>query len=108
MNQTDVEFEGRWRKPQGTPRGELKWLPPGKGGLQTHVAVVDGRQVAVIRKRPYIKGFSVRVTGWVWSKPLADSVADKLHVGETEVKGFLDLDTAKQAVQYAMERLPGE
>lgn len=60
-----ADFEGRWREPQGTPRGELVWLPPGKGGLQTHVATVDGKPVATIRKHPHIKGFTVRVTGWV-------------------------------------------
>lgn len=101
-----TEFEGRWKEPQGTPKGELVWLPPAKGGLQTHVGTVNGKPVATIRKHHSVKGFSVRVTGWVWSKPLAGSVADKLAVRETEVKGFTDLRSAKQAVEYALERLP--
>lgn len=39
---------------------------------------------------------------------MAGSVADKIAVGETPVKGFTDLRTAKQAVKYAMDRLPVE
>lgn len=100
------EFEGRWNEPRRTPAGAVEWLPPGKGGLQTHVAAINGTPVATIRKHVNVKGFTVRVTGWVWSKPLAESVADKLHVSETSVRGFPDLASAKRAVEYALERLP--
>lgn len=101
-----TEFEGRWKEPQGTPKGELVWLPPAKGGLKTHVATVDGKPVATIRTHHNVKGYSVRVTGWVWSKPLSGSVAEKIAVRETEVKGFTDLRSARQAVKYALVRLP--
>lgn len=48
---------------------------------------------------PHSRSFSVRVTGWVWSSPMAGSVAEKLAVKETEVKGFTDLKAAKEAVK---------
>lgn len=39
---TASEFEDYRKEPQGWPAGELVWLPPGKGGLQTHIAAIKG------------------------------------------------------------------
>lgn len=101
-------FEGRWREPeaQGALRGDLVWLKPGKGGLQTHVATVAGQQVATLRKHLYERGYSVRIAGWLWMNPAVESVAAGIGAGEVEVKGFADLRKAKKAVKYALDRLP--
>lgn len=101
-------FEGRWKEPeaQSVLRGDLVWIKPGQGGLQTHVATVAGHQVATLRKHLHERGYSVRIAGWSWTKPAPESVAARIGIGELEVKGFADLRTAKKAVKYAMERLP--
>lgn len=74
-----IEFEGRWKEPQGTPKGELVWLPPGKGGLQTHVATVDvedqevPRQVSNRRDEEKIMNLAQREIAWerVFTLPTA-------------------------------------
>lgn len=100
----EAEFEGRWKEPHAAPSGTLVWVDPdSKGGLQTHVAIVGGRQGATVRKVVNTQERTVSVPGWVWVQPLAGSAAAKLGIGETEVKGFSDLRTAKRAVEYAFE-----
>lgn len=102
-----IEYEGRWEDIQGTQRGELTWVDPvGPGGLQTSVATIAGLVVATIRKARGTQERVVQVPGWIWTKPLAGSVAAKLNVSETRVKSFKDLPAAKSAVKYAIDRLP--
>lgn len=100
------EFEGRWREIGHVTPGSLVWLDPGKSGLRTHTATVAGKPVATIRTQLFNRGFTVSLPGWVWAKSLDGSVAQKLRIGETAVKGFTSLQAAKQAVEYAVERLP--
>lgn len=102
----EIEFEGRWKEPPAAPRGTLVWVEPDpKGRLQTHTAKVGGRQCATIRKVLNTQERIVSIPGWVWRRPLAGSPAAKLGIGETEVKGFIDLHTAKCAVEYAFKFL---
>ena len=102
-----IEFEGRWKEPYSALYGELVWVEPeGKGGLQTHLATVNGKIVAKIRKVVNTQERVASAPGWVWSKPLAGSVAEKLGIGETHVKGFADLRIAKCAIEYAFKHLP--
>jgi len=100
------EFEGRWREAGHVALGDVVWLHPGEYGLRTHTASVAGKPVATIRKQLFGRGFTVNVPGWVWAKSLDGSAAEKLGIGETAVKGFTSLRAAKQAVKYAIERLP--
>lgn len=104
MDQT--EFSGRWKAPHSALYGELVWQAPGAKGLQTYVAFVNGKVVAKIKKVVNSQERIVSVPGWVWSKPLTGSVAEKLGIGETHVKGFATLHIAKCAVEYAFKHLP--
>jgi transcriptional regulator with XRE-family HTH domain len=102
-----ADFAGRWAEPEGTPQGELVWQDPGRAGLGTHVALVEGKTVATIRR--HLNGeCTVRITGWVWAAPAEDSTADKLGIKETPIKAFATLTRAKKAVEYAMSEYPGE
>jgi hypothetical protein len=100
------EFDGRWREPRVVPCDELVWLDPGETGLRTHTATVAGKPVATIRTQLFKRGFTVSVPGWVWAKSLDGSGAERLGIGETDVKGFTSLRAAKQAVKFAIDRLP--
>lgn len=103
----DIEFEDCWKEPHAALRGNLVWVDPDpKLGLQTHIAMVSGRQGATIRKVSNTQERIVSVPGWVWRRPVAGSAAAKLGIGETEVKGFIDLRSAKRAVEYAFKCLP--
>lgn len=88
--------EGRWNEPeaQGTLGGDLVWIKPGRGSLQTHVATVVGQHVATVRKHLHERGYSVTIVGWSWTKPAPKSVAARIGIGEVGVKGFDDLRTA--------------
>ncbi|MGK5033169.1 hypothetical protein [Janthinobacterium sp. MDT1-19] len=101
-----TEFEGRWAEVGRVLSGELAWLDPGESGLRTHTATVAGKAVATIRTQLFGRGFTVNVPGWVWAKSLDGSAAEKLRIGEVEVKGFTTLREAKQAVKYAIKCLP--
>lgn len=100
------ELEGRWREPGHLITGDLTGLDPGKFGPRTHTAIVVGNPVATIRAQLFGRGFTVNVPSWVWAKSLDGSAAEKLGIGETALKSFTSLQTAKQAVKYAVERLP--
>lgn len=62
--------------------------------------------MATIRTLLFKRGFTVTIPGWVWTKPGDGSDAEKLRVGEAEVKGFISLQAAQQAVKFAIGRLP--
>lgn len=100
------EFVGRWKETGHVIYGDLVWLDPGESGLRTHTATIAGKPVATIRTQLFKRGFTVNVPGWVWAKSLDASAAEKLRVGEVEVKGFTTLRDARQAVKYAIECLP--
>lgn len=100
------DFDGKWVEPEGIPRGQVQWLPPGKGGLKTYVATVDGKVVAVVRGNPYHAGWVARVPGWKWLAPMSGSVAEKLKIADPNLKGFQDIRNAKQAVEHALATLP--
>lgn len=100
--------EGRWAEPQGVPPGEITWHPPCKAGLKTYVATIEGRVVATVKGNPYRPGWVTRIPGWLWAAPTKGSTAERLGIQETPVKAFLDVASAKEAVQNALVCLPKE
>lgn len=103
---SDIEFDGHWKCTEGVRKGELVWVAPPRGGLQTCVATIADTVVATIHKARNSQARVVKIHGWVWTQPLAGSVAARMRLGETSVKGFADLSTAQSAVKHAFDHLP--
>jgi hypothetical protein len=91
---------------QGVGEAELVWVTPPRGGLQTYVATIADKVVATIHKARNSPARVVKIPGWVWTQPLAGSVAARMRLGETGVKSFADLSTAQSAVKHAFEHPP--
>lgn len=97
---------GYWREPDATPTGSITWQAPGKTGLQTHIGIVAGKAVAWLKRNPSQRGFTVRITGWMWTSFPAESTTAKLGMKESPVRWFPTLKEAKHAVADALALLP--
>lgn len=96
--------EGYWREPNDKVArgGPIKWVSPGKTGLQTWVGTIDGEAVASIRKSPAHPGrtCSASMEGWVWVNIPREF--NPLKVKESHTRGFPSLVQAQSAISRAV------
>lgn len=100
------EPHSTWRNPPVATENGLEWLPPGKGGIPVWTAMLGEQAVAHVRLNQHYKAYSVRIEGWMWTDQPEGSMAQRIGVKESPVRGFPSLADAKRAVSEALAIMP--
>lgn len=103
-----METLGHWHEPNPLikPSSKVVWQKPGRTGLQTWVGLVDGKQVASIRRQPAHVGTACTASldGWVWH--MTKAVANAFGAKESIPRGFESVPAAKRAIADAIKLHP--